>query len=77
MERDILHDAVTFVEDTQHGDALRHRCHAGLVRIDGRPSIVGSGVGLLLMTAPAGRERQRKHERSGDRPHDYSGIQGS
>jgi hypothetical protein len=77
VKRDVLGDAVALVEDAEHRDALRHGRDAGLVRCTGCGGVPGCWSRLLLLSAPARRERQRKQDRSSDRSHVYSGIQGS
>ena len=78
MESDILDDPVALVEDSEHRDALRHRCDPSLSRA-GRPDFPGSGSRgvLLLRTLAARGERERDQQQSSGSAHDYSGIQGS
>jgi hypothetical protein len=62
MQRDVLDDAVTLVEDAEHRDALRHRRHSGLVgaRLPGAGVAHGRrGCILLVAAAPACRETER------------------
>jgi hypothetical protein len=78
VQRDILHDAITLVEDADDGDALRHRRHAALTG-RGRGHILVGGRGILLsLTAATTRgQRERDQQRCGSSFHAYSGIQGS
>jgi hypothetical protein len=75
MKRDVADDSVALVEDGKHGDALRHRRHARLVRVDRRT--LASRFILLLGAALACRERAGGQQCRGDETHVYSGIQGS
>jgi len=78
MEGDVLDDAVTLVEDAEHGDALRHRRHAPLA-VRGRGRLLGRGErrAVLLGALAARRQRERNQQRCGNIAHAYSGIQGS
>jgi hypothetical protein len=78
VKGDILHDAVALVEDADHRDALRHRCHAALP-IGGRGDLPRARCQriLLLGALAAGGERERSQQRCGNSFHAYSGIQGS
>jgi len=59
VERDILDDAVTLVEDAQHRDALRHRSHLALP-CSRRHDLPHRRRRVLLLGAlAAGGERQR------------------
>jgi hypothetical protein len=79
MERDALDDAVALVEDAERGHPLAHRGHARLVATDRGRGVADHGFGRILVAAlAAGGERERQqHERSSQRAHVYSGIQGS
>jgi hypothetical protein len=78
VERDILDDPVTLVEDAEHGDALRHW---GDRLLGCGPRLAPRGLGrwriLPLRAAAARGERERDQQRSGEFPHAYSGIHGS
>jgi hypothetical protein len=78
MEADVLGDAVALVEDPQHGDALRHRSHAGLVG-GGADRSVRRRTRTILLFAAASAAGKRKHgqQRSCEAAHVYSGVQGS
>jgi hypothetical protein len=76
MQGDVLDDPVALVEDADHGNALRHRGHAGRAR-RGCPRALGGGDRLVLLGAAIAR-RQPKREQQGKSPlHAYSGIHGS
>jgi hypothetical protein len=78
VKRDILDDAVTLVEDSEHRDALRHRCYAALRGCrTGTPARDRRRSVLLLRALAARGERQRNQQRGRDLLHAYSGIQGS
>jgi hypothetical protein len=60
----VLNDAVALVEDPEHGHALRHRSHSGLLHIAGRRR---AGLAdrrsrrFLLLGAPStGGKRKRR-----------------
>jgi hypothetical protein len=78
MQGHVLNDAVTLVENAEHGDPLRHRRHAALAR-SGRDRLAGDrGLGIPLLRAPAaGGERERGKQGRGGWLHLYSGIHGS
>jgi hypothetical protein len=65
VQRHILDDAVALVEDSEHRDALRHRCHALLFGAGRRTSGPGGGRGrriLLIPAATAGSEAEHARE---------------
>jgi hypothetical protein len=78
VQRDVLHDAVAFVEDAENRDALRHRRDAALTG-SRRGHILRGWPGrvLLLGAASASGEREHHQQRCGGRSHAYSGIHGS
>jgi hypothetical protein len=78
VERNRLYDSIALVEDAEHCNALRHGRHAALPgRRDGHVGW-GGRLRILLLTAAASSKRQREQQRcGGERPHAYSGIQGS
>jgi hypothetical protein len=63
VKSDRLHDPVAFVENSENGDALRHRRHAALsAGRDGHTACRGRRSILLLLAAPARREREREQQ---------------
>jgi hypothetical protein len=79
MERHGLHDAVALVEDAERGHALPHRGHARLIAADRRRGVADHRFRRIFLAAfAAGGEGERhQDERSSERAHVYSGIQGS
>jgi hypothetical protein len=79
MERNVLDDAVALVEDAERGHPLPHRGHARLIAADRRRGVADHRFGRIFVAAlAAGGERERhQDERSSERAHVYSGIQGS
>ena len=75
MECDVLNDAVTLVEDAQHGHALCHRGHASLAV--GRGGDLPARPDGLLVAAIAADKHGREQQCHRDGAHVYSGIQGS
>jgi hypothetical protein len=62
MQRDVLHDAVALVEDSNDCDALRHGRDAALSgRRRGRLVCRSNRLILLFCAAPATGEAKRKH----------------
>jgi hypothetical protein len=62
VQRDGLDDAVAFVEDAEHGNALRHRRNPRLVAAHpgrGRIADHRRRAVLLIAAAPAGGEAER------------------
>jgi hypothetical protein len=78
MQRHVLDDSVTLVEDGKNRDALAHRGDAGRVGSE-RHGLVADDrlrAGLFALLARGERER-RQTDRCSREPHGYSGIQGS
>jgi hypothetical protein len=78
VKRDALDDAIALVEDSQHGDALRHRGHSALT-LGRRGDLLAGGKWCVrrLAALAAGGEREAEQQRCGTPCHYYSGIQGS
>jgi hypothetical protein len=77
-QRDVLDDAVALVEDTEDGDALRHRRHAALAIRGLRRLRTFGRRGILLLRAFAARcQGETGQDEWNDCSHFYSGIQGS
>ena len=78
MQRNVLHDSVALVEDSDDRDPLRHRGNATFA-IRGRGSLLGGRQRRIRfrLALPASRERKRDQQRCPKRTHAYSGIQGS
>jgi hypothetical protein len=78
MKRDVLDNAVSLVEDSEHRHPLRHWSDTALAgRGRGGPSRARRLAVLLLGAFTARCQRQRDQERCGKWTHAYSGIQGS
>jgi hypothetical protein len=77
MKRDVLDDSITFVEDAENRDALRHRRHPTLP-VRSRCGLPRGRQRILLLGALAARN-ERDCSKQGCRgdSHAYSGIQGS
>jgi hypothetical protein len=59
MKRDVLDDAIAFIEDAEHGDALRHRRNSAL-SLGGRGDLACLGkCGILLFGALAARNQRK------------------
>jgi hypothetical protein len=73
-----LDDAVALVEHSQHRDTLRHWRDSALA-VRGRGGLLGPRQRRVLafLALAARDERKRGQQRSGERAHAYSGIQGS
>ena len=78
MKCDILDDAISLVENSEHGDAFCHGRYAALT-IRSRGVLAGAwqGPALLLIALAARAERNHGNQRCDDFLHAYSGIQGS
>jgi hypothetical protein len=78
MKRDVLDNAVAFVEDSEHRHAQRHGRDSALA-IGGRSDLPGTRCRrILLLSAFAARsERERGEQGCRGGLHAYSGIQGS
>jgi hypothetical protein len=78
VKRDVLDDAVALVEDSQHGDALRHRRHSALTVGCRRDLLAGRKRRVRRLAALAARsERESQQQRCDAAFHAYSGIHGS
>ena len=78
VKRDILNNAVAFVENAENRAALRHRSNASLA-IGGCGSLASASQGSILFgsSLAARGERERGEQGCSDLLHFYSGIQGS
>ena len=78
VQRDILDDAVTLVENAKHRHALRHWRHPSLA-VSRRGGLARGRKGrvLLLGALAAGDKRKRDQQRNCGLSHAYSGIEGS
>lgn len=77
-QREVADDAVALIEQPQHGNPLRHRRHAGLLR--GRARYVDRDrlvLGRLLALVAAGDKQQGEREDGGEADHAYSGFHAS
>jgi hypothetical protein len=69
-------DSVPFVEETQHGDTVRHRGHASLLTRTGACRWKPCAICLLRFIAtPASCQEQRQSD-NGETSHPQSGVQG-
>jgi hypothetical protein len=57
VQRDVLDDAVALVEDSEHRDALRHRCNALLFGAGRRAAAFGGDRGRPVLLFPAASTR--------------------
>lgn len=77
MKRDILDDAIAFVENAEDSDALHHRSYPTFpIRRRADLSAGQRRIGLRAAFVARGK-RDGDQQRCGSSSHYYSGIQGS
>jgi hypothetical protein len=76
LQRQVADDAVALVEQAEHGNALGHRRHAGLLG-RGTRHFDGDGIALgrLVLSLAAGGEGDASSQGQRARRHSWSGVQ--
>jgi hypothetical protein len=77
VQRDVSDYSVSFVEDAEHRNALRHWRNARLTRTSRGRAALGSCILLPALLPAAGETQGEQQKRCGGLQHAYSGIHGS